>query len=96
MRWRRLLFAVALSGVAIVLVSYAGDYIVFRLRAGLNRNPYGSVTVQHFDAVLKKNGKTEFLFDPPQAQTCVNALFPHEDFAPCWYLNRHREQETNI
>ena len=96
MRWKRLLFAVVLSAAALSAAVYVGDFAVFRLRVVLNRNPYDSVTVQHFDAVLKKNGKTQFLFDPPQPETCVKALFPHQGFAPCWYLNRHREQGTNI
>jgi hypothetical protein len=46
--------------------------------------------------VAQKNGKTEFLFNPPQTQTCVNALFPREAYVPCWYLQRHTEQRTNI
>jgi hypothetical protein len=96
MKWKRLLFAVVLSAAAVGAAVYVGDFAVFRLRVALNRSPYGSVTVQRFDAVLKKNGKTEFLFDPPQPETCVNALFPHQGFAPCWYLDRHREQGTNI
>lgn len=96
MRWKRLGFAMVLSGVALAALVYAGDYAIFRLREGLKRNPYDSVTVQHFDAVQKKNGKTEFFFHPPQLQTCANALFPHDGLAPCWYLNRHREQGTNI
>jgi hypothetical protein len=96
MRWRRLLFALALGALGLAALVYTVDYVVFRIRRASNRSPYGSVTVQRFDAVLKKNGKTEYLFDPPQSQTCVNALFPHEGFASCWYLNRHREQGTNI
>jgi hypothetical protein len=96
MRWKRILRAVALSVMGAGLLLYASDYLVFKIRVATNRNPYGSVTVQRFDAVLKKNGKTQFLFDPPQPQTCTNSLFPHDDFAPCWYLNRHREQGTSI
>ena len=57
---------------------------------------YGSVTVNHYYAVLQKNGKTQFIFDPPQAQTCVHALFPHGGWLPCWYLSRHPEQRTDI
>ena len=96
MRLKRILVAVILIAAALGAAVYVGDFVVFRARVALNRSPYDSVTVQHFDAVLKKNGKTEFLFDPPQPETCVNTLFPHDGFAPCWYLNRHREQGTNI
>jgi len=72
------------------------DYTVFRIRAVSHRNAYGSVTVNHYYAVLQKNGKTQFIFDPPQAETCVNSLFPHEGWQPCWYLKLHPEQRTDI
>jgi hypothetical protein len=96
MKWKRFLFRGALSVICLTGLVYLGDFVVFRVRVAANRSPYGSVNVQHFDAVLKKNGKTQFLYDPPQRETCVNALFPHDNFAPCWYLNRHREQGTNL
>jgi hypothetical protein len=96
MKLRRLLFAAALGAVGTSALVYAADFTVFQVRVAFRRSPYGSVTVQHFDAVLKKNGRTQFLYDPPQPETCVNALFAHEGFAPCWYLSRHREQGTNI
>jgi hypothetical protein len=86
-----LLFAVVLAGLV-----YGADYALFRYRVAGDRQPFGQVTVTHYDAVQQKNGKTEFIFDPPQAQTCVNSLFPHAGYAPCWYLQRHPEQRTDI
>jgi hypothetical protein len=85
-----------LSALALTAFSYAVDYVVFRDRVAANRRPYGQVTVSSYDAVLQKNGKTEFLFYTPEAQTCVNALFPRAGYVPCWYLQRHSEQRTNI
>jgi hypothetical protein len=93
---RRFFAIVALLIATLAALLYAGDYAVFRFRAGRNQNPYGSVMVTHYYAVLQKNGKTAFLFDPPSPQTCVHALFPHGGFSPCWYLARHPEQRTNI
>ena len=84
----------AVLGAAAVV--YAVDDAIFRVRAATNRNAYGSVTVNHYYAVLQKNGKTQFIFDPPRAQTCVTALFPHAGWLPCWYLSRHPEQRTDI
>jgi hypothetical protein len=88
------------SGVLSVLgaaaLVYGLDFVVFRVRAATNRNAYGSVTVNHYYAVLQKNGKTQFIFDPPHPQTCVNALFPHQGSLPCWYLTRHPDQRTDI
>jgi hypothetical protein len=92
---KRLLGVTLLAVAGVSLVAYAVDYGVFRYRVGTNR-AFGQVTVTSYDAVQQKNGKTEFLFDPPQAQTCVNSLFPRAGYVPCWYLQRHTEQRTNI
>jgi hypothetical protein len=93
---RRLFVAATLSAASLATLLFAADYMVFRIRAATNRNAYGVVTVNHYYAVLQKNGKTQFIFDPPQDQTCVHALFPHAGFLPCWYLIRHPDQRTDI
>ncbi|HET7892206.1 MAG TPA: hypothetical protein VFL34_11800 [Candidatus Sulfotelmatobacter sp.] len=93
--WRIFVGSVLVT-IAAAALAYGLDYAVFRLRAGAGRTAYGSVTVNHYYAVLQKNGKTQFIFDPPQAQTCVHALFPHEGWLPCWYLARHPDQRTDI
>ena len=80
----------------IAALAFGLDYAIFRVRAATSHNPYGSVTVNHYYAVLLKNGRTQFTFDPPKAQTCVNAIFPHAGWLPCWYLSRHPDQRTDI
>ncbi|HXM67967.1 MAG TPA: hypothetical protein VN911_14635 [Candidatus Acidoferrum sp.] len=91
------LLLVAFSAVfSIGLIGYAVDYVAFRYRVATNRQPFGQFTINSYDAVLQKNGKTEFIFNPPEPQTCVHALFPHAGFVPCWYLQRHTEPRTNI
>jgi hypothetical protein len=52
--------------------------------------------VKRYYAVLQKNGKTQFIFEPPGDESCVHALFPHSGQMPCWYLSRHPEQRTEI
>ena len=84
------------STLGVTAFAYAVDYAVFRYRVMANCQPFGQVTVTRFDAVLQKNGKTQFIFNPPEAQTCVHALFPRAGFTPCWYLQRHSEQRTDI
>ena len=93
---KRLLALAVLSLLVLTLLVYAGDYVVFRYRVATNRRPYGQVTVYSYDAVAQKSGKTQFIFNPPQNQTCVHALFPHAGYVPCWYLQRHSEPRTNI
>jgi hypothetical protein len=92
----RVVAGTSLAAVVIVGLAYAADYAVFHYRVARGRQAFGQVTVTHYDAVQQKNGKTEFIFDVPQAQTCVNSLFPHGGYAPCWYLQRHSEQRTDI
>jgi len=77
-------------------LSFAVDFAFFRLRVASHRSPYGSVVVTHYYAVPQKSGKTQFIFDPPLPETCVNALYPHAGMQPCWYLRGHREQHTNM
>jgi len=93
---RRILAFSALSVVGAGLLLYSTDYAVFRLRTWAYGNAIGTVTVEHYYAVAQKNGKTQFIFDPPAPQTCANALFPHSGMLPCWYLRRHPEQRTDI
>jgi hypothetical protein len=84
------------GAAALVLLAFLIDYGVFRLRVLTGRQGYGSVVVRRYYAVAQKSGKTEFIFDPPQPWTCVNSLFPHAGYPPCWYLTRHPEQRTDI
>jgi len=95
-RLRRMFFAAILTILGVSVLAFGVDYAVFRLRVAANWSAYGSVTVNHYTAVLQKNGKTSLTFDPPQDWTCVNALFPHEGCLPCWYLRRHPDQRTDI
>jgi len=85
-----------LSILSITALVFAVDYLVFRYRVAANRQPFGQVTVCSYDAVPQKSGKTEFIFNPPEAQTCANTLFPHAGYVPCWYLRRHSEPRTNF
>lgn len=95
-RWlRRTLLWSVLAVLGTAALAFVADFIVFRLRVA-NGKVFGSVIVSRYYAVAQKNGKTQFIFDPPQAETCVNALFAHRGISPCWYLRRHPEQRTDI
>jgi len=82
--------------LAATSLAYVLDFLVFRYRVAANHQAFGQMTVSSYDAVQQKSGKTEFIFNPPEAQTCVHALFPRAGFVPCWYLQRHTEPRTNI
>lgn len=93
---KRFLVGMVVAIAATAAVAFVLDWAVFELRVVTKRNPYGTVTVDHYYAIGEKGGKTEFIFDPPQAQTCVHALFSHAGYSPCWYLSRHPEQKTDV
>jgi hypothetical protein len=79
----------------LVVLAYAGDYMVLRLRIGRNSG-YDSVPVRQYYAIQEKNSRTEYIFGSTQNQTCVNSLFGHRGLFPCWYLRRHPEQQVKI
>ena len=85
-----------LLGVLLLLaVIYVGDDLSIRYHLPASRQPFGTVTVERYDAIPEKNGKVEFGFEPPVQQTCVHSPFPHMGYPPCWYLSRHAEQRIN-
>lgn len=92
----KLLVYFLLTATALTAVLYAVDYAIFRIRVSTNRNPYGSFTVNRYYAIPQKNGRTQFVFDPPTPQTCTRTLFPRQDYSPCWYLARHTEQRIDM
>jgi hypothetical protein len=89
MKFRILIFVLGLLAAV-----YAADDLSVRYRIPNSRQPFGTVTVQRYDAISEKN-KTEFVYEGPIHQTCVRSVFPHLGYQPCWYLSRHTEQRTN-
>ena len=80
-----------LGALAVLTLLYFADGLALHFR----RDPVGSVIIERYDAIPEKNGKTEFAIEPPTAQPCVRALFPHGGNPPCWYLSRQAQQRVN-
>jgi hypothetical protein len=89
---RRVLITVFAGLCIAATILYVVDYAIARF----GRAPFGNVIVTHYYEIPKKNGKTEFVFLPPELQKCVHSLFPHLGYAPCWYLNGHAEQPVKM
>jgi len=85
-----------LIAVAVGFSIYLSDYAIFRFRVATGHRPYGTVTIRYYYAIQEKNGKTEYDFQPPQPETCANALFPHSGYRPCWYEIKHPEKAITI
>ena len=84
----------ALTAICVLL--YAIDYLIWRHKLATGHDPYGTVTVQFYYAIEEKNGKTEYDYQPPQPDTCVNSLLPHAGYSPCWYERKHPEKQIKI
>ena len=80
---------IALIVMVLLALVYAGDYAAVRIPIPRGRTVYGTVTVRPYYDVGLKSGKSDFYFLDPQNQTCVNSLFPHLGFNPCWYVRKH-------
>ena len=73
-------------------LAYAADYIQLHS----SQNPTSTVSIKRYYAVGLKNGKTEMYYAEPENETCVNSIFPHLGYSPCWYLRRHNMKEISI
>lgn len=92
---KRLLINSVVILLAACALVYAGDYMSLRYRIPGSRQPFGSVMVRRAWVIPTRSGKTDYAFDPPAPQECVNSLFSHFGDPPCWYLRRHTKQEIN-
>ncbi len=77
-------------------MTYAGDYASVRIPIPKGREVYSTVTVRPYLAVGLKSGKSDLYFLDPQKQTCVNSLFPHLGYNPCWYVRKHTHQRVQM
>ncbi|HEY3741978.1 MAG TPA: hypothetical protein VGL53_19135 [Bryobacteraceae bacterium] len=89
----RLVLRVVVGLVLAAVLVFSADYAVLRFRVATNGDAYGTVTVRPYYAIPQKSKKTELDFEPPQDETCVNSLFPHMGFTPCWYRRGHTQEQ---
>ncbi len=79
---------------------YAADYLQLRYRVWRNHDPYGTVTIQILYAISEKGApgtnRTEYTSGGTQDEPCVNSLFPHFGYSPCWYLRRKPERRISV
>jgi hypothetical protein len=85
----KLVKRIALVIAGLLALVYVGDYASVRMPIPKRRAPYSTVIVRPYYDVGLKSGKSDFYFLDPQKQTCVNSLFPHLGYKPCWYLRKH-------
>ena len=86
---------IVLGAAVLVVLIYAGDYLSLKFQIP-QRPQFGTVRIQPYLAVPRKDGRTEFMLDEAFEQSCVHSLFPHFDASPCWYLERERSKRKNL
>jgi hypothetical protein len=82
--------------ILVLAAVYAGDYASVRVPIPPGRTVFGTVTVRRYYAAMKKDGKPDYYFNPPEPVTCVHSIFPHFGCQPCWYLSRHTTQKIDV
>jgi hypothetical protein len=75
---------------------YAADFAWIEYRTASSTEAFDSIQIKRYYAVKEKDGKTEFMFDTPSSETCVNSLFPHWGHPPCWYLKKHTRKRVDM
>ena len=82
---------IAIVAVTLVCVLWVGDFISVKFR----HDPTSTVQVNTLYAIPQKGSKTDYEPGDPVIETCVNSIFPHMGYNPCWYVNRHRNQQVS-
>jgi hypothetical protein len=91
---RRLASAVLVLCILLVLF-FAGDYVVMRFRFAVHGVDAVTARLVTYDAAMLKDNKYSVFFDQPQTQTCVKSIFPWLGLEPCWYARRHNVRILN-
>ena len=89
---RRSILVLVLAFIAV----YAADFAWIEYRTASSTEAFDSVQIERYYAVKEKDGKTEFMFDTPTSETCINSLFPHWGHTPCWYLKKHTRKRVDL
>ena len=92
MRWfARWIFRVFVALAVAFVVTYAGDWAIYKLRG----SPHSTVTVSQFLSVPLKGQKTEDDYLGSADVSCSISLFPQSGGDPCWYVRWHKDQWDN-
>jgi hypothetical protein len=92
---KRIATKAGLWTLALLILLYAGDYLVLRYQKARGR-AFGSVTIYRYYAIEKKANRVEYDAAGTENQTCVHTLFPQVGYIPCWYAERHTEKKIEI
>jgi len=80
----------------LVALVYAADYVSIHVPIPPGRAQFGTLVVKPYYAVPMKDGKTEYIYEDPQTETCSHSLFPQYGHSPCWYEMGKPEKQLKL
>ncbi|HVW83025.1 MAG TPA: hypothetical protein VHB50_00010 [Bryobacteraceae bacterium] len=92
---KRIIRFIVLGLLGILAVTYGADYVAAKYRIPGNRQIFQDIRVDQLYTATNKWHEVEWSRGEPVLERCVNALFPHFGYRPCWYVTRHTTQITN-
>lgn len=93
MRLERILKFGSLGIVAAAALAYALDSAAVAFPG--SRPLYEDIRVDHVYTDTNKWHEIEYSRGLPTTERCVDALFPHGGYRPCWYVRKHTMDVTN-
>ena len=87
-RW---LVRVAQILIAALVLLYAGDWTVMRIRLS-HGTAFRTVQVNQFLASQLKGNKVEYDWAGTVDEQCSRSVFPQAGSPACWWLERHKTQ----
>jgi hypothetical protein len=93
--WKRVLKNVAVPLLIILAVSFALEDVSVRFKIPKSRDPLGSITVHRYYVLFKSKEKANVWPAGDITQTCVQSLFPHLGYSPCWFAGLRTEQRID-
>lgn len=88
-RWQQWAVRFVLALVALAVLSYAGDWLLWRMRVARGAG-IGSVQVTRMVVAPLKGSREEYYMDGTEEMPCSHSLFPEGGNQPCWWMRQHR------
>ena len=82
---RRRLIHIAIALTAALALLYGFDFAFVHYR----NQPFADVRVDSMYAMKNRWNEVEYSVGSTGTERCVEALFPHFGYNPCWYVNSH-------
>ena len=87
---KKLLKRIALWAAVVSGSLYGVDELIARLR------PQGSIEVEVFYTIARKDNRTDYMKSDSQMEPCVNSAVTHMGLRPCWYVSKYPKLDIDV